>query len=151
MSNWVTIAVSDLNDYLVAAQVTALRSAALASGQADPFANVMRDVVNEIRFKVQSCAANKLSATPLTIPPELKKFACYLILESMQGRIPALKLTEDQKTQAERAVTQVNRVADCRDKVTQPDDPILEPTTAANSPRIESKTLKFSRCDQEGI
>jgi len=151
MSNWITIAVTDLNDYLVAAQVNALRTAALASGQADPFTNVMRDVIAEVRFKIQSCPANKLSATAYTIPPELKKTACYLILESMQNRIPALKLTEDQKGQVDRAVAQLNRIADCRDKITQPTDPIGTDATASSTPSIIAKPLSFTRINQDGI
>ncbi len=151
MSNWITIAVTDLNDYLVAAQVSALRTAALAGGQADPFTNVMHDVVNEVRFKIQSCASNALSLTAYSIPPELKKTACYLILEAMQNRIPGLKLTEDQKTQADRAVAQLNRIADCRDKITQPTDPITTDVTGSGTPSITPKTKTFTREDQEGI
>lgn len=151
MSAWITIAVSDLNDYMVAAQVSALRTAALGSGQTDPFSRVMADIVERIRFKIQSCGANQLSATPQTIPPELKWAACYLILEAMQTRIPALKLTEDQKTQVDRAVTQLDRIADCKDKVTQPDDPVTVAQTGSNSPAIGSKCLKFQRSQQEGI
>lgn len=151
MSAWITITAADLNDYMVAAQVSALRTAALGSGQTDPFGRVMPDIVERIRLKIQSCPSNRLSATAQTIPPELKWAACYLILEALQVRIPSLKLTEDQKNQVDRAVTQLDRIADCKDRVSEPDDPESEASVPANSPNITGKTLSYSRTNQEGI
>lgn len=129
MPAWVTITTSDLNDYLVAAQASALRTAALAAGQTDPFGRVMPDIIQRIRLKIQSCPGNQVSATANTIPPELKWAACYLIIEALQARMPTLKLTEEQRTQVERAVSQLDRIADCKDTVTIPDDPLGTPTT----------------------
>ncbi|MEW6306184.1 MAG: hypothetical protein AB1705_22185 [Verrucomicrobiota bacterium] len=125
---WITLTAEDLNDYLAAPQVSALRTAALAAGQGDPFDEIMPDVVSRERLKIESCARNRLSATPNSIPPELKWAACYLILEAMQLRIPTLRLTKDQQAQAMRAVDELNRVAACKDVVTAPDDP-LEPSS----------------------
>ncbi len=151
--DWITIVVTDLNDYLVGAQVSALRTAALAAGQADPFTAIMPDIVNRIRLKIESCKTNRVSATALTIPPELKWIACYLIIEAMQVRLPALKLTEDQKNQVKAAKDELNLIAKCDSVVSEPTDP-LEPGDAQVGGAIEiaSKTTRqFTRDKLSGF
>jgi hypothetical protein len=133
---WVTIVVGDLNHYLVGAQVVAINTAALASGQTDRFTRVMTDVVNRIRNKIETCSGNQLSATPLTIPPSLRAGACLLILEGMQGSIPALKLTEDQVRQIDRYQKDLDLIAACDLTVEEPPDP-LDPPNAQSGGAIE--------------
>ncbi len=125
MPAWITISLTDLNNYLVGAQVTALNSTALASGQSDRFTSIMTDMVNRIRVKIEGCPRNHISATPLTLPPELKWAACYLIIEAMQAAVPGLKLTEDQRNQINKANDQLTRIADCKEVVSTPDDPLV--------------------------
>ena len=124
MPAWITISLTDLNDYLVGAQVTALNSSALAPGQTDRFTRVMTDMVNRIRAKIEGCPRNHISATPLTVPPELKWAACYLIIEVMQAGVPGLKLTDDQRNQIVKAGEQLTRIADCKEVVSIPNDPL---------------------------
>jgi hypothetical protein len=124
MPAWLAIQLTDLNDYLVAAQVSALNSSALATGQSDRFTQVMTDMVNRIRVKIEGCPRNHVSATPLTVPPELKWVACYLIIEAMQAAVPGLRLTDDQRAQIAKANEQLTRVADCKEVVSLPPDPL---------------------------
>jgi len=124
MAAWIVITTSDLNDYLAGAQVNALRTAALASGQADPFGAVMPAVAARVRAEVQGCKTNQISATANSVPPALKRETCMLILEAMQTRIPTLKLTEDQQRQIERAYAYLERVAKCDVPIDQPNDPL---------------------------
>lgn len=126
-TNWILIVVTDLNDYLVGAQMNALRTAALAAGQADPFTNVMHDITSRIRLKIESCKTNQVSATVYTVPPECKWIACYLIIEAMQTRLPGLKLTEEQKEQIKSAKAELNLIAKCDSVVTLPTDPLVPP------------------------
>ncbi|MDB6022613.1 MAG: hypothetical protein JWQ04_2470 [Pedosphaera sp.] len=123
--NWITISLTDLNDYLVGAQVNALNSTALASGQAARFTKVMTDMVNRIRTKIEGCPRNHISATPLTVPPELKWVACYLIIETLQAGIPGLLLTADQRNQIAKANEQLTRIADGKEVVSRPGDPLM--------------------------
>lgn len=95
-TNWISIASADVNDYLNGPQISALRSVALAGGQADPFTNIMGAVIDRIRNKLKP--RFQVSATAQTVPPELKQIACLLIIEQMSARLPQLKLTDDQKT-----------------------------------------------------
>jgi len=151
MAAWITLAATDLDDYLVAAQTAALRSAALGGGQTDPFGRVMPDTASFIRQKIRS-GGFQVSATANAIPPELKWAGAYLVIEALQVRIPALKLTEDQKTQVKEARRQLDRLADGKEQPTIPDDPELPPDTQSGfSPSVTPKTLNFSRDQQDGI
>ncbi len=121
MAAWLTIAVTDLNDYLVAAQMTALRSAALASGQTDPFARVMPDRCTYIRNRISNRIS--ISATANAVPPELKTCACMLIIEAMQTRLP-LKLSDDQRRAIERAYKDLDIAGSDEFPISEPDDPM---------------------------
>ena len=126
MPAWITIALTDLNNYLVGAQVTALNSPPRwPRDETDRFTDIMTDMVNRIRVKIEGCPRNHVSATPLTVPPELKWVACYLIIEAMQAAVPGLKLTDDQRNQVTKANDQITRIADCKEVVSIPDDPLI--------------------------
>ena len=145
MSAWITLSLADLNDYLAGAQVNALNTAALAAGQTDRFTNLMTDMVNRIRVKIEGCPRNRVSATPLTIPPELKWVACYLIIEAMQAGVPGLKLTDDQRDQIIRATDQLNRIADCKETVTLPPDPMNPPDVQrGGSTQLVTRTRRLA-------
>jgi hypothetical protein len=153
MPAWITITLADLNDYLVGAQVTAINTAARASGQTDRFTGAMTDAVNRIRLKIASCKSNQLSATPLTVPPELKMAACYFTIESMQAAIPGLKLTDDQKKKIEVLNTDLNRIADCKDVVSKPEDPEnpSEAQRGASFEKVSGETRRATRGKLSGL
>jgi hypothetical protein len=127
MPAWITIQLADLNDYLAAAQVNALNTAALPAGQTGRFNRLMPDMVNRIRASIESCPRNHLSATPLTVPPELKWAACYLIIDAMQSAVPAIPLTDAQRVQIACANDQLNRIASGEQVVSIPNDPLVPP------------------------
>src|ERR1043166_515200 len=110
---WIVITADDLNDYLVGAQMSALRTAALAAGQTDPFPRVMADVATRIRAEVRGCKANKVSNLVNSIPPDLKSDACALIIEKLQGRLAGFALTDEQKNAADNARNYLKRIANC--------------------------------------
>ena len=142
---WVSIVVGDLNHYLVGAQVSAINTAALGSGQTDRFTRVMTDVINRIRNKVETCRNNRVSTTALTIPPSLRAGACLLMIQGMQSSIPSLKLTEDQQTQIERYQKDIDLIAECKLAVEEPTDP-LDPQNAqaGGSIEIASSTTRLA-------
>lgn len=152
MPAWITITSSDLNDYLVGAQVNALKTAALASGQTDPFPRVMADIVERARREIQACPTNKLSATASTIPPELKSQACYLIIEAMQARLPGLKLTEEQRTLISDAKDYLKRIAKCEIPITEPPDPLADQVQRQGDIELVTKpTRKATRDKLAGL
>lgn len=139
MSGWIVIADSDLNDYLVAPQMEALRTVALAGGQTNPFARVMADVAQRIRAEIQACATNQLSATANAIPPSLKSHACALIIEAMQTRLP-LPLSDEQKQAAADAKEWLKRIAACEIKVEEPTDPMARSVQEGGQIEVVQKT-----------
>jgi hypothetical protein len=139
MPAWVTIAVSDLRDYLVDAQLNALRTAALGSGQADPFTKTMQDRCNYVRNRIAKRIS--LSATAYAVPPELKTTACVLIIEAMQTRLP-LPLSDDQKRMIDRAYKDLD-IAGTEDlPISTPDDAETPDVQAPGGPEIASSTTR---------
>lgn len=122
---WITVTIQDVYDYLVAAQVDACNTAALGSGQTDRITEILADAQNRVRMKVNSHVTNVVSSTPETIPPELRWCVCYLAIESLQAAIPGLELEKNQRDAIERAYRALDRVADGRDLVTIPTDPMV--------------------------
>lgn len=139
MSAWIVIAVTDLNDYLVAAQVAAMRTAALAVGQSDPFTNVMHDRANYVRNRISRRI--QISETAFAVPPELKGQTCLLIIEAMQGRLK-LNLTEDQKTAISRAYRDLDIAATDDFPVSTPDDPVQPDVQAGGGMRVVSSRTR---------
>lgn len=124
MTAWIQITIEDLEDYLLAAQIAAIRTAALSDGQDDPVEQAIIDVTQEIRTYVANCDGNDLSANTAAIPPVLKRHACYLVLEAAQMRIPALELTDNQVRMANNARSLLTKVSECKFDVETPDDPV---------------------------
>ncbi len=146
---WVTIAVGDLDHYLVSPQTQALRTAALAEGQADPFTEIMPRVVARIRAQIEACSSNRVSATALTVPPSLKDYACFLILEEMSLRIPQLEFTAQQEKMCDVAREYLKKIAMCDAAVETPPDPLEPPDVQSvsavevvtSSTRVATRTL----------
>jgi hypothetical protein len=150
---WITLAESDLNDYLVAPQAAALTSAALAAGQADPWTNIMTDVVNEIRSAIRGNPRNLVSMTALSIPPDLKRTAMALIVERIQGRIPQVQLTEDQRKAADIARHVIERIQDGKVVITMPPDPLVPDDQQRGAPVavVHADRRLFSRRKLRGL
>lgn len=139
MATWITITAADLRDYSVASKVTALRTAALGSGQADPFDAVMEDVVSAIRVQIQSKWPNHVSETANSIPPEMKTHVCWLILQALQTRLPGLNFTPPEEAMIKAAREYVDNVATGKYTVSKADDPI-SPRDVQNNAGIEVVT-----------
>ena len=123
MPAWITLVATDLNDYLLAEQVEALREEALGEGQADPFSKVATDIVAKVRSYIASNPSNQLDSDATTIPPELKIDVCYLILGPMLGRL-GIALTKDQVKQLDLAHSTLIALREKKLVVSQPLNPI---------------------------
>ena len=151
-ATWITIIVTDLEDYVVAAQLNALRNAALGDSQEDPFAEIMPAVTSRIRAEIQGCVSNKVSSVANSVPPSLKAEACYLILERMQTRIPSLRLTDDQKELIKDARSYLKRISECKIPIEQPDD--IQPSNVQQSAGVElaeTPTILTNNNKQQGL
>jgi hypothetical protein len=150
---WVVITKESLNDYLVAAQVDALSTAALDDAQSDPFERVMPNVANRIRKKVESSPRmNLVSATANAVPPELVGAACVLTIQAMQGRIPSLRLTPDQTRLIDQAEADLKAIAKGEEVVSTPDDPVEGDVQTGGSITVVSTiTRRATRQTMDGI
>lgn len=150
MAAWVLIEKAHLSDYLLGPQVEALSSAALGDGQADPFEAIRADRCEYIRKRLSGRA--RLSATALTVPPELKTCACALILEAMQGRLsPGLALNQDQRSMIERAYKDLELAGTRQLAISTPDDPEEAAVEAGASPAVSDDERIFTRSHQDGL
>lgn len=140
MTAWITLQDADLNDYLVAAQMSALRSSALARGQDNPFATVMQDRCNYIRNRISRRI--NISATPYAIPPELRTCACHLIIEAMAGRLAvAVKLTDDQVRMIRQAYTDLDMAGTEKFPISTPDDPVAPTGQSGGGISVKRKRI----------
>ena len=112
MSDWITLSITDVYDYLAADQADALRTEALGGGQADPLPAIIADVAARIRSEIAGHAPNSLSPTSGAVPPELRGAALALIVEAAQARLPSLEMSDDQVRLANAARALLKRVAD---------------------------------------
>ena len=132
---WLTLTASDLASYLVAEQLDALRSEALAVGQADPFDAISADVIRKVRSYIASNPLNQVDSAELTIPPELKLDVCTLIIAPMLGRL-RLALTTDQQKQLDLAHSTLIALREKQLVVSKPDNPVAPAVQRPGSAQI---------------
>jgi hypothetical protein len=150
MATWLVIADTDLNDYLVGAQMNAFRTAALARGQVNPFATIMQDRCSYVRNRISKRV--QISATPYAIPPELKTCACMLIIEAMAGRLAvAITLTEDQVRMIRRAYLDLDIAGTDELPISLPDDPVAAEVQAGGAVRVVNKRDQLRGKDMAGL
>jgi len=149
--SWITITVDDLKDAKVAALVEACQTAALGTGQTDPTASIIADVIARIRAEVAACRGNALDSDTTKIPADLKSLACRMIVRQCQSRLQ-ISLTEDEREEQRNDLRYLERIAECKVPVAATDDPIAdEVQSGAASPSFTAKTRYFARADQDGI
>lgn len=122
MARWTSITPDDLNDTKVAALVTALRTAALGSGQDDPVEEITANVVSRIRAEIRSCLDNLLDTDETTIPRDLKSLACRMVVREMQSRLQEA-LTEDERGEMRADLRYLERIAEGKVSIATPDNP----------------------------
>jgi hypothetical protein len=126
MSNWLPITKANLYDAKVAALVDACDTAALGAGQANRSTNIIQDVVYEIRRKIASHQRNQLDADTTKIPQGLMNMAMDMILARLKIALE-IDLGEDERKQLERHAKNLDRIAEGKDVVDQPDAAVVAP------------------------
>ncbi len=152
MPAWITITSTDLNDAKVAALVDALRTAALASGQADPTVEIIAGITAEIRSNIAGCRTNVLDIDATTIPRELKALACRMVVREAQSRLQ-LELNADEKTEQTRDDERLKAIRSCDLPVEAPDNPQTTPEVQRGGAAelVNTATRKTGRCQLDGL
>lgn len=139
MTAWISLVPADLEDYLAASQLAALRESALGDTQTDPVPVLIADIIARVRAEIAAAPGNILSATSGTVPPSLRSATAMMVLEQAQTRLPGLSLTKDQQRLASEARALMARVARGEVGVETPDDP------ATSAPSSTSGTIRVLR------
>jgi hypothetical protein len=152
---WVSLTLADLNTAKAAALVDALRTAALAEGQADPVPEIIECVVTRIRAEIAGGGRTVLDADTTTVPKSLKSLALRMVLREGQSRLNALgalPLSDDEIKEWDQDIRYLERIAKGDITVEASDNPEPTPTVQATtpSPRISPRERHFTRRDQDG-
>jgi len=140
---WITIASADVDDYLVAAKATPLRTAALRTGQTDTISRLIADVVQYVRLSVAGCPRNILDADTAKIPASLKTQALDIIIHRLHLRLEQ-PLTEDRVRSLENAERILNLVRECKHPIDETPTPEADPA-AQQSGGFEKATTTPTR------
>lgn len=149
MSNWITITKADLYNSKAAALIDAADTASLGANQPDRSTGVIADVTMEIRRRVSK--SNQLDQNPSAIPAGLKPLAIDLVYCRLKNALE-LPLTDDERLFLKQREEQLDRIADGRDVVDPPDNPIpANPVQALPSPSFgRGRPREFTNWTQNG-
>ena len=131
MAAWRIIVPDDLNRIVVGAQMSALRKAALAPGQADPAVETIQIKADYVRARIGGRV--RVSATPLSVPPELVEQVSLLVLEALAGRLPGIDLTPDQVTRISRVYKDLDIAGTDEFPLSAADNPAVMVTDGSNA------------------
>jgi len=152
MSAWIVITESNLQQYVVDAQLQALITSALGSGQLEPLQATIRDRSNYVRTRISGRVL--VSATPLAVPPELVTDAALIIVQSLVVRLSlGITLTDDQKDMIKLAYKDLDIAGTQELPIALPDDPVtpIVMQTGAGLTIVKKPHRVESRKDYSGI
>ena len=119
--SWVAITEADILTHISGAELSALRAAALADGQADPVQPSIDQVTAQVRGYVAGCSSNTLDSDTTTIPDRLLASACDMVIVAIIGRIPGYELDDKREDNYDKAIRLMEQVASCKFAVTDPE------------------------------
>lgn len=123
--SWNIITTDQVKTRLAGAELTALQSAALANGQADPLPEIITQVVDEVRGYI--VAGGFSLETGTTVPSKLVGATLDIIRYRLVTRLPARGLlTDERKEEYKNALELLKRVADGGFSVEEPTTPSTE-------------------------
>jgi len=146
---WQTIAAEDLQEKMTGAEVGALQTAALASGQSDPIPNIITRVIDEVRGYI--AAGGYALEDGSFIPSKLVDATLTIVGWRAALRLNVKVLLSDaRRAEYEQALRLLARVGDGKFAIEEPtieDDESL----GAPSPSFNDKTLTRQPSNQDGI
>jgi hypothetical protein len=145
---WIAPVEADVLTVLSETELATYRAAATASGQADPLAPTLAQVVDLVRGYVGAYKPNTLGL-PGTIPQKLLAPALDLVAVRLPQRV-GVSPKDVRQAAAIQAVRLLEQVAAGTLNIEEPDSPTPE-TTEAPRPSICANTRDFTRCTEEGV
>ena len=128
-TNWHPIVVNDLYGVLSAQQVDAINNTFIKAGvQTNRFQNVAAAIVAKVQNRIQRRGI-PVSATPLSVPPELVLDVCWLMVEQMQMGLTGFDWSPQQLNMVKAAHNVLEKEIQSGDfPITIPSDPAAGPT-----------------------
>ncbi|MDD2763483.1 MAG: hypothetical protein PHE83_05855 [Opitutaceae bacterium] len=149
--SWIALTETNVRTKLSGPELSALKTAALASGQTDPLPDIISQIVKEVRGYVAACARNKLG-DGATIPDELEGAAISRIRFELATRLPiASLLTEDRRTANANALSLLRDVAVCRFLIVQPVTAAADQAAGGTSAELVSEGRDLAGSDLAGV
>jgi hypothetical protein len=145
--SWIIPTESDVLTVLSETELATYRAAATASGQADPLAPTLAQVVDLVRGYVGAYRPNTLGAAG-TIPQKLLAPALDLVAVRLPQRV-GVSPKDVRQSAANAAIKLLEQVANGAFNIEEPDDVSTE-TTSAPRPTITARHRQFSRRQEEG-
>lgn len=145
---WITLTEAAALTAVNAPTLEAARTAAIATGQADPLPLVIAQVVNQVRGSVGASGRYRLGADG-TIPSKLEAAALDLLAVRLLGRLD-LEISDAKRTLYKTAEDTLRAVAAGNFDIEEPLIPSDEPSSAP-TPRITRRRLRYERRDADGI
>jgi phage gp36-like protein len=146
---WTTLTAADVKTKLTGPEVSAVQTAALASGQSDPLVEIVEQVVDEVRGYIAAGGYNLGDGT--TVPSKLVSATLSIIRYRLATRLPVKTLlTTDRVEENKEAIRLLERVADGKFVVEEPTTVSTE-SLASPTPSMTSKTLTHQNSDGDGL
>jgi hypothetical protein len=134
---WIPLTEPAVLSKLSGPELAAMKTAAIASGQANPLPEVIAQVTREIRGYAAACSKNTLGPSA-TIPDELLGAAINRVRYELATRLPVASLLTQVRQDANRdALRMLERASEC--KVT------LEQPAVASTEKLSSTGAKLIR------
>ena len=150
---WITLTESAVLTRLSGPELTALKTAALGTGQTNPLTEVITQVVREVRGYVSASTRNRLG-TGETIPDELSAAALSRIRFELATRLPVASLLTDARREANRdAIALLRECAAGRFTLVAPETEAADQAANASGPAVSTSnpTRQWSRSGQAGL
>ena len=140
--SWVTLTEAKFLQHCTGAETTAIKSAALATGQGEPLTDTLARVVQEVRGYVAAHAQNTLGEGA-TVPQELEAAAIAIARFRALNRLPTKSLLTDTRVQEYRdALAQLRDVAAGRFALEQPASQSAQVIPGGGAVEVASSTTR---------
>lgn len=146
--SWTTITADAVQSRITDAELVAARTAAIKAGQADPLAEAISRVTQEVRGRVAANASNTLGDGD-TIPSECEDAAIAVIIFRLYSRLP-ITMPQERKDAKDDALAFLRDVADGKVAIVAPATASPQQVTSI-APSISARRRHFTRDQQDGI
>lgn len=149
--SWQTITATEVQTRLSGPELSALRTAALATGQTDPLTDIIAQAIDLVRGHVAACKRNTLGVAG-TVPATLIATTIDIIRYRLATRLPAAAiLTQVRQQEYKDALALLSQVAACKFVLEEPTTPSTELLSSGPAPATTDRPRNFTPSLQDGI